>query len=266
MICDVGGLRLHQPLQPYQRFDSVIKLFISDIDGCLAAPYEAYDLEGLSTLRRLPDEADTAPTLSICSGRSYPYVEAMTQALALTTPVLFEAGGGQFDPVAAQTAWSPHLTDEVEAKLRTVERWFVTECVPGTHISLDHAKRTQTGVVSPEVEEIRALLPRTEKFVAEEAPGLHVFATDISVDVVPPGITKRDGVEWLAERLDLGLDEMAYIGDAETDLEALNAVGTSFAPANADAAVRAEVDHVTEGTVLEGTLEAYRYCWAQNES
>jgi HAD superfamily hydrolase (TIGR01484 family) len=242
------------------------KLFITDIDGCLAAPYEAYALEGLDTLRRLPDEAGAAPALTICSGRSYPYVEAMTQALALTTPVLFEAGGGQFDPVAAQTAWSPHLTDEVEAKLRVVEQWFTTEWVPGTSISLDHAKRTQTGVVSPEVDEIRTLRPRTEQFVAEEAPGLHVFATDISVDVVPPGVTKRDGIEWLADRLDLALDEMAYIGDAETDLEALNAVGTSFAPANADDAVRAAVDHVTDGAVLDGTLAAYRHCWAQNES
>ncbi|WP_233993759.1 HAD family hydrolase [Salinibacter altiplanensis] len=240
------------------------KLFIADIDGCLAAPYEAYDLAGLNALRRLPQEADTAPALTLCSGRSYPYVEAMTQALNLTTPVLFEAGGGQFDPVAAQTAWSPHLTDAVEAKLRVVEDWFMTECVPGTQISLDHAKRTQTGVVSPEAGEIRALRPRTEQFVAEETPGLHVFATDISVDVVPPGITKRDGVEWLANRLDLALDEMAYIGDAETDLEALDAVGTSFAPANADPAVQARVDHVTDGTVLDGTLEAYRYCRAQN--
>jgi len=244
----------------------VTKLFVTDIDGCLAAPYEPFDLDGLSTLRRLPAEGAAAPALSICSGRAYPYVEAMTQALGLTTPVLFEAGGGQFDPEAAQTTWSPHLTDEVEAKLRVVEEWFVTEWVPGTHISLDHAKRTQTGVVSPEPEEIQALLPRTEQFVAEEAPGLHVFATDISVDVVPPGITKRDGVQWLADGLNLTLDEIAYIGDAETDLEALNAVGISFAPANADAAVRAQVDHVTEGSVIEGTLEAYRHCRAQNEA
>jgi len=245
----------------------VIELFVTDIDGCLAVPYEAYDLDGLAMLRRSADETqEAAPALSICSGRSYPYVEAMTQAMSLTTPVLFEAGGGLFDPVAAQTDWSPHLTDEVEAKLNTVQRWFVTECVPGTSVSLDHAKRTQAGVVSPEVDEIRALRPRTEQFVAENAPGLHVFSTDISVDVVPPGITKRDGLEWLAEHLGLRLDEIAYIGDADSDLGGLDAVGESFAPVNATETVRARVDHVTEGAVLEGTLEAYRYCRAQNEA
>ncbi len=245
----------------------MIKLFITDIDGCLAEPYAPYDLDGLGTLRRqAKDGRKESPALSICSGRSYPYVEAMTQALALTTPVLFEAGGGRFDPVAAQTTWSPHLTDEVEDKLSTVQRWFVTECIPGTSVSLDHAKRTQAGVVSPEVDEIRALHPRTEQFVAENAPGLHVFSTDVSVDVVPPGITKRDGVEWLADHLEIGLDEVAYIGDADSDIEALKAVGTSFAPANASETVRAQVDHVTEGTVIEGTLEAYRYCRAQNNT
>lgn len=245
----------------------MIELFVTDIDGCLAEPYEPYNLEGLATLRRHADEDRTAaPALSICSGRSYPYVEAMTQALGLTTPVLFEAGGGRFDPVAAQTTWSPTLTDEVEAKLDTVQRWFQSECIPGTSVSLDHAKRTQAGVVSPEVEEIRALRPRTEQFVAEEAPGLRVFSTDVSVDVVPPGITKRAGLEWLAEHLGLGLDEIAYIGDADSDLEGLDAVGVSFAPANATETVRAQVDHVTEDAVIESVLEAYRYCKAQNEA
>ena len=243
----------------------MIELFVTDIDGCLAEPYRSYDLEGLSTLRRHAEE-DSGPALSICSGRSYPYVESMSQALDLTTPVLFEAGGGRFDPVGAQTTWSPRFTDEVEAKLNTVQRWFRTECIPGTSVSLDHAKRTQAGVVSPKVEEIRALHPRTEQFVVEKAPGLHVFSTDVSVDVVPPGITKRDGLEWLGDHLGLGLDEMAYIGDADSDLEGLNAVGVSFAPANAAEAVQAQVDHVTEGAVIEGTIEAYRYCRARNEA
>lgn len=249
----------------------MIKLFVTDIDGCLAEPYEPYDLDGLATLRRTTQDARAlreegpSPALSICSGRSYPYVEAITQALDVTTPVLFEAGGGRYDPVAAQTTWSPELTDDADAKLNAVERWFLMECIPGTKLSLDHAKRTQTGVVSPDVEEILALRPRTEQFVAEEAPGLHVFSTDISVDVVPPGITKRDGLEWLADDLAVDLDEIAYIGDADSDLEALEAVGVSFAPTNADAVVRERVDHVTTGAVIEGTLEAYRHCRAENE-
>jgi hypothetical protein len=248
----------------------VVKLFVSDIDGCLATPYESYDLVGFSTFRRfvddagLPTEEHPTPAVSICSGRPYPYVEAITQALDITVPVLFEGGGGRFDPVAAQTTWNPALTEEVEAEIEEVRHWFVTECVPGTKMSIDHAKRTQAGVVSPDPQEIADLRPRTEAFVSENVPDLRVFSTDVSIDVVPPGITKRSGLEWLIQHLGVDMSETAYIGDTDSDLGALSAVGTSFAPANADEEVLRTVDHVTDGAVLDGTLEAYRWCLDQN--
>ena len=245
----------------------MIKLFVTDIDGCLAEPYAAYDLDGMSALRDHAASDDPAdPALSICSGRSYPYVEALTQALDLTTPVLFESGGGRFDPVAAQTTWNPALTETIEAELEEVRHWFVTECVPGTALSLDHAKRTQAGVVSPNPEDILDLRPRTEQFVQENVPDLRVFSTAVSIDVVPPGITKRTGLEWLADHLGIDVSNVAYIGDAETDREALGTVGRSFAPANADPEVRRRVDHVTDGAVIDGTLEAYRSCRTHHDS
>jgi len=247
----------------------MIELFVTDIDGCLAQPYEPYDLVGFSTFRQFIDGAgsptaeDSAPAVSVCSGRSYPYVEAITQALGLTVPVLFEGGGGRFDPVAAQTTWNPALTDEIEGEIEAVRHWFATECVPGTQMSIDHAKRTQAGVVSPDPDEITAVRPRTEEFVAENVPDLRVFSTEVSIDVVPPGITKRTGLEWLTDHLGVEMDEIAYIGDTDSDLEALSAAGTSFAPANADEEVLRMVD---DSPVLEGVLEAYRQCLELNDA
>jgi len=248
----------------------MIKLFVTDIDGCLSMPYEPYDLHGFAALRRYahdagaPGDVDRAPSISICSGRAYAYVEAVTQALGLTTPVLFEGGGGLFDPVTAQTTWNPVLTPEIEAELETVRHWFLTECIPGTKLSLDRAKRTQAGVVTPDLDEVRDLRPRTQTFVDENVPDLEVYATDNSVDVVPPGITKRNGLEWIADEHDLDLGDIAYIGDTDADLDALMAAGLSFAPANAHGVVLDRVDHVTDGDVITGTLEAYRFCLEKN--
>ncbi len=250
----------------------MIKLFVSDIDGCLARPYEPYDLDGFTALRRYVNDAGpptaehATPAVSLCSGRSYPYVEALTQALDLTVPVLFEGGGGRFDPVEAQTTWSPALTDAIEAEIEEVRHWFVTECIPGTQMSIDHAKRTQAGVVSPDPNEIVDARSQTEAFLSDNGSDLRVFSTDISVDVVPPGITKRNGLEWLTDHLDVEMSEIAYIGDSDSDLEALTAVGTSFAPANADEEVLKAVDHVTDGRVLDGTIEAYRHCLNENRT
>ena len=248
----------------------MIALFVTDIDGCLSEPYTPYDLDGFVALREhadaagAPNETPGLPSVSICSGRAYSYVEAVTQALGLTAPVLFESGGGMFDPVAAQTTWNPALTPEIEAELEEVRHWYATDVVGGTKMSIDHAKRTQAGVVTPDTDEIRALRPRALQFVEENAPNLQVFATDNSIDIVPHGITKRTGLEWIAEYFDLSMDDIAYIGDTDADVPALKAIGVSFAPANAHGVVTDCVDHVTAGSVVDGTLEAYRWCLAHN--
>lgn len=248
----------------------MINLFITDIDGCLSEPYRPFDLDHFSVLRRYAGDASPptspglAPAVSICSGRAYAYVESMTQALGLTCPVLFESGGGMFDPVTAQTTWNPAFTDEVAAELEEVRHWFATDCVPGTKMSLDHAKRTQAGVVTPDTSEIRDLRPRAEAFVEENLPHLVVFSTDNSVDIVPPAITKKTGIAWLCDQLGIAPTETAYIGDTDADLDALLSVGYPFAPANAHKVVREQVPHVTQGKVIRGTVEAYQWCLQHN--
>jgi hypothetical protein len=249
------------------------KLFVSDIDGCLAMPYEPYDLDRFQEMAAHAAAApkagiaDRRPAVSLCSGRSYAYVEAMAQALGLTTPVLFESGGGMFDPVAAQTVWHPDFTPEVEAQIQEIRRWMQkTLCGSDTQTFVDHNKRTQAGVASPDTAEIKAHLPTVQAFVESVNPDFHVFTTHISIDVLPATITKKQGLEWLGRHLGIPVKEMAYIGDTGGDLPALKAVGASFAPANAEEAVRQGVDIVTDSPVLAGTLEAYAWCMQHNEA
>ncbi len=250
----------------------MIKLFVTDIDGCLAMPYTAYDLAGFQELAEYAAEAGapgahpTYPAVSICSGRGYSYVEAVSQALGLTVPVLFEGGGGLFDPVAAQKRLSDAYTDDLAGQLDALRAWYEAEAVPGTKTTVDYSKRTQAGVVTPDEAEIAALAPRVAAWVREHGYDLAVHTTHASVDVVPPGLAKVDGLTWLARELGLALDEVAYIGDTGADVDALKAVGISFAPPNAEPAVRDAVDHVTDAPVLAGTLEAYRWCETTNAS
>ncbi|MDX1547515.1 MAG: HAD hydrolase family protein, partial [Rhodothermales bacterium] len=242
----------------------MIRLFVSDIDGCLAEPYRPFDLDRLRQLAALVEEAgpfggqDGAPAFSICSGRPYPYVEAMTQVLGVRTPVLFESGGGLFDPESARVCWHPAFTPTVERAVGTLRAWMRDELIPGTTMMLDHAKRTQAGVIGPDPAEVEALLPTVRRFVADRFPAFSVFSTPVSIDAVPASITKREGLAWLADRLGCPLDAVAFIGDTDGDLGALGAVGHAFAPANATGAVKAAAAHVTTGATLAGVLAAYR--------
>ncbi len=252
--------------------DTVIKLFISDIDGCLATAYCAYDLRSMQTLADYAAAAgeigadEARPAFTLCSGRPYSYVEAMTQVLGVRLPVLFEAGGGLFDPVAARITWNPTFTEEAAAQMQEVARWMQQEVVPGTSMSLDFGKKTQAGIVGPDADEVARQASVVREFVAARFPDFVVFDTEVSIDVLHRDVTKRQALDWLGERLGVTLNEMAYVGDTNGDLEALKAVGFSFAPANATDAVKAAVQVVTPGRVIEGVLAAYRWCLAHNEA
>lgn len=248
----------------------MIRLFVSDIDGCLSEPYQVMDLGTLTEIAGLARTAGQLgghahiPALSLCSGRPMSYVESMTQLLGIQMPVLFESGGGIFDPVAARVHWSPNLTPELLEEVREVTRWLEIECVPGTSMRADYAKRAHAGVIGPDPDEILAAIPHVQAFVDREGLNCDVLPTHLSIDVVPRGITKETGMDWLAEMLDIRQEEIAYIGDSMGDFKTLQQVGASFAPQNAKAEVRAGVHHVMPAHA-QGVLAALKMCIARNQ-
>ncbi|GAB5536200.1 MAG: HAD hydrolase family protein [Rubricoccaceae bacterium] len=246
----------------------MIRLFLADIDGCLSEPYVPYDLDGFAQLRDWAQRAETDaryPRLGICSGRSYAYVEAMAQALGLTAPALFESGGGRFDLPDARITWNPALTPVIERELEAARTFLLDHVVPtSTTISFDYGKRSQAGIVSPMVGECETHLPAVEAFLAENLPDLTAYHTPYSIDIVPPGLTKVDALRWLATSEGMGLNELAFIGDTNGDAAAIQAAGAGFAPRNGSEAAHAAADVVTEGAVLAGTVEAYRWCLRRN--
>ncbi|GMQ81835.1 MAG: HAD hydrolase family protein [Rhodothermia bacterium] len=241
----------------------MIRLFISDIDGCLATPYQPFLLDELAELRLLAEQAGLPgtngffPSFSICSGRPYPYVEAMSQVLGLATPVLFESGAGMFDPVAAQRVWH---TDVNRAMLDDIShvKSFLNQLVKNTVLMVDLAKQTQASVVAPGPEPIQAVFPEIQTYVSDNHPELEIFRTFFSVDVVVPNLTKQAGVQWLASLFELEMSEVAFIGDTDGDLGALQVVGRSYAPSNATKRVQDSVDVSTIGRDVAGVVEAFR--------
>lgn len=245
----------------------MIRLFISDIDGCLAEPFEPFDHESLAALARLAgEEAPLLPQLSLLSGRAFAYVEAMSQLLATRVPVVFESGGGVFDRQAAEITWNPLFTDDVARQLDEVSGWIHRDIAPGLAVRYDYGKRTQAGVVSGDREAIERAAGRIKQRVSDRYDDLVAFQTSVSVDVMARRITKAQAVAWLADLVGVAIEETAYIGDTEGDLAALAAVGVSFCPANGDACVRQIVSRVTEAPLAAGVLEAFRWCVARNEA
>jgi hydroxymethylpyrimidine pyrophosphatase-like HAD family hydrolase len=247
----------------------VISLFLTDIDGCLSEPYCALDLEAMAQLRAWSEAADADPAmprLGICSGRSYGYVEALVQALGWRGPALFESGAGRFYLEGGRVHWNEALTEELEDQLDAVRKFFRRELIPRGGFNMDYGKRAQASIVTLDPDALTRAIEGTEALIACRFPDLFVAPTHVSIDVLPRVLNKRVGVEELARHEGLSLCEIAFVGDTRGDIGALEAVGFSFAPANAQPEVLHAVDIVTEGAVLAGVIEAYRWCVAHNRA
>ncbi len=232
------------------------KLFVSDIDGCLAMPYESFRVDRLNALISRIQEPGR-PTFSLCSGRAYAYVEAMTQLLGLRVPTLFESGAGMFDVTTGLSKFHPSFTPSIKRDVNDIREFMETVIAKYPGMSMDLAKLTQGAAVGVEENGLYDALAEIQAWVGAHFPHFNTFHTHISIDVVPSVLTKAEGISWLAVEMGVSVDEVAFIGDTNGDLPALKIVGSSFCPANGQEEVKALVDHASVLNDVDAVIEAF---------
>jgi hydroxymethylpyrimidine pyrophosphatase-like HAD family hydrolase len=233
----------------------VIHLVLADVDGCLTAGEgRPIDLSVLAEVaerneRSLADE--TVPAISLCTGRPAPYVEVLVQEIGAWRPSLFENGAGMVEMEPYRFLAHPSLDagvaqafraamDEVEAAL--VARGRAT-WQPG---------KAHTATLYPTDGDVHALWLAVRGLLGGR---IYLDEGVECINLMPPGIDKGAGVAWLAERIGLRPDEMAGVGDADSDLVFLERVGLAAAPANATPGVRGRARYVSPARYGEGLLD-----------
>lgn len=219
-------------------------------------PYESFRMDRIRELMDRIQEPGR-PVFSLCSGRAYAYVEAMTQLLGIRVPTLFESGAGMFDVTTGTSKFHPSFTPAIRRDVKDIQAFMeqVIDRYPG--LSMDHAKLTQGAAAGREEYGLYDALAEIKEFVDREFPHFNTFHTHISIDVVPEGLTKAEGISWLAEEMGLSMEEVAFIGDTNGDLPALKIVGRSFCPANGQDALKAQVDHASALCDIDAVIEAF---------
>jgi phosphoglycolate phosphatase (TIGR01487 family) len=215
---------------------------VLDIDGTLTSPTGGIDPRAFEAV-----PAWDAPVV-LATGKAFPYPVALCHFMAVPERVVAENGGVVYaDDEVTVTADGDRVREAARAFIDrggdlgwgaadTVNRWRETEVA----VSLD----------------------------ADEAL-LRAVAADFDLDVVDtgyayhlktPGVEKGQGLRSVAETLGLDPEAFVAVGDSENDVSTFEAAGRSFAVANADDRARAAADRVTEGTHMDGTLEALEAC------
>ena len=244
----------------------MIKLFVSDIDGCICYPFKAPDWQVLGQIRALNEQGVTdpeIPELTLCTGRPLPYVEAAAQWLNVQYPIIFESGGGTYDPKSNTIRWSDAYLN-AQGVVDEVRAWVAQEIIDDYEgLMPEFTKRTDVGVVHPDYEVIQQVFPRIREHVMAKYTEFDVHYTEVSVNVILKESNKGNGVEALAKRLGISLEEIAYIGDGTNDIPALGRVGAPFAPTNCRDEV-AEIAERLEEDATHAVLKAYQLLKQRN--
>lgn len=245
----------------------MIKLFVLDVDGCITEPFVTPDWEAITKIRELQQQAfsdDTIPELTLCTGRPFPYAEAVAQWLNVKKPFIFESGGGMFDPVTHYMRFNPAFTDEIKAQQDELKQFVDAELLHVYEgVNTEFTKYTDIGLVSLNTEHITDLYQRAKKHVDENYENFEVHMTEISINIICKFCHKGVGLRHISEYTGIGLDEIAYIGDSSGDINALKLAARPFAPANAIGKVH-DIAESLSGRETKGVLEAYERIIADN--
>ncbi len=246
----------------------MIKLFVTDLDGCISYPFKTPKWETIRQIRELNIQSrqdEHIPPMSICTGRPYPYAEAVAQWLDIRLPFVFESAGLYIRNENRIHSALKNTAGELDP-INAMRDWMRERIVPEfPSANIEFTKRMDAGIVSPEKEVIDRIIPIVQEKMTMDFPQLEMHTTDVSVNVLMPGNNKLQGMKLLAENLNISLENIAYIGDTGGDVLALEAVKLPFSPKNATAAVR-KVSTNFDVETSDAVLKAYQKVIEYNRS
>tara|TARA_B100000575_G_scaffold294238_1_gene308864 strand:+ start:400 stop:1194 length:795 start_codon:yes stop_codon:yes gene_type:complete len=247
---------------------SKIKVFVTDLDGCMTDPFESPNWEVYTQIRALQLQSDSDPSIppmTICTGRPMPYAEAQAQFLGVRLPFVFESGGGFYDMTTNCLTWNPIVTDTLTSDIEAIRAWAHEEIFPNFPGSIsEFAKFTDVGLIHREKSIIDEIHILAIKKISQDFPHFEVHKTDVSVNIIVKKANKGEGLKHLCKMLEVDLSQIAYIGDSSGDISGLKRVGMAFAPSNALEPVKKVAHLVTNGPSTSGVLEAYHWIIQHN--
>lgn len=210
---------------------------VLDIDGTLTRP----DGWGIDPRVFDPLHEWDAPVV-IATGKAFPYPVALCHFVGIPELVVAENGG------VVYTGDDVFFTADREAARAVAEAYRAAgyDLGWGREDTVNRWRETEIAVnLDQPLEPLREI-------AAEH--GLEVIDTGYAYHVKDADPTKGEGLETIAEHVGFDLAECVAVGDSINDVSTFEAVGRSFAVANADERATAAADEVLEEVHADGTL------------
>lgn len=238
-----------------------IRLLVLDIDGVLTREEgKALDLRLLERLRqmnRAARENPSRPAVTLCTGRPAPYVEAMLQAIDGHLPAIFENGAGLYVPDGYRFLHHPALKDR--STFQVVRQRLDETLVQTGHAFFQPGKEYSLSLFAHDPAKTDGLHDQAVDALGSLGGSVDLVYSISCLNVIPRGVDKGSGIEFMADETSYEPAEMLGVGDSDVDLPFLTEVGYSAAPANANPKVKGIVQYVSPSAAAEGVRDILDY-------
>jgi HAD superfamily hydrolase (TIGR01484 family) len=227
------GLVWEMPASQTVELDMRFEALATDYDGTIARD----GLVDAPTRAALESLKASGRKLIMVTGRELPDLITVCPELPIFDLVVAENGAVLFDPAKREeTVLAPAPSEELVIRLRA-------EGVPEISVG-----RSIIAIWKPhEVEALAA--------IRDLGLELHIVFNKQAVMILPTAVNKATGLTAALEKLQIPLERVVGIGDAENDHAFLAACGFSVAVDNAIPALKQRVRYITHGARGEGARE-----------
>ena len=209
-----------------------------DIDGTMTRPTGGVDPRLFDPL------CDWDAAVLIATGKSFPYPVALCQFIGIPPIVVAENGG-------VVLVEDELVVDGDDAAARRVGERLIEDGHPGGWAEPDLHNRWRETELSVDravpYDHLEAIAARLDLAVVDTGYAYHVKS---------PAVNKATGLELACELLSVEPSDFVAVGDSANDAELFDAVGTSYAVANAADVAKERADVVTDAAFGSGALEA----------
>jgi HAD superfamily hydrolase (TIGR01484 family) len=249
---------------------NTIKLIVCDIEGCLTpGKGKLLNLDALAAVRQYNRESKKQkyiPPITLCTGRSLPYVEAMMQAIEGYIPAISENGAGLYYPAEDDYRLHPLITPQTKKQMAEAKNVIHEEIINTFKAKFEWGKDFIISINPPPDISIEIFFKIVQDTLRRHAIDLDITHSASAIDITPRGIDKFSGLQLLLGQLELAPEDVAGIGDTPGDFPVLKNVGFSAAPNNATNEVKQIVNYVSDYEDGDGVVDIIKHCIMLNRS
>lgn len=259
-----------------------IKLFVTDLDGTLLDKSHEVSAENKKAVQ---EAVRQGVTVTVATGRMYVSALPYAKQLGVDVPII-TYNGALIKSVEGEVLYASYLPQQTVHDVLDYcfERDWHIHTYQDDHLYFKEYTAKARGYeglagLKGEVVGASGLYERSESVPkmlvitsgAEESDRVvaeldksfagRMFAVKSNpeyVEIINPGVNKATALERLLQQLNLKKEEVMAIGDSNNDLPMLKVAGYSVAMGNANDAVKAVCDYVTDDCMHSGVAKAIR--------